>query len=119
MVDKVSTLKLQAFNYLGNAVELNASLKSATLFANGNEEIDVTNEANLSKKDGQIQIDVEAVSSLHLGSYFVGIKVEAQGEKQGLIFAAGKSDAILKLRATEAFRVAAKVVLVGLKYEIT
>ena len=54
MVDKVSTLKLQAFNYLGNAVELNASLKSASLFASGNEEIDVTNEANLSKNEGQI-----------------------------------------------------------------
>ena len=61
MADKLSSLKLQAFDYLGNAVELKADLKSASLLGNGSEEIDVTSEAKLSKKEGQIQIDVEAV----------------------------------------------------------
>ena len=81
MADKLSSLKLQAFDYLGNTVELKADLKSASLLGNGSEEIDVTSEAKLSKKEGQIQIDVEAVKALKLGSYFVAVKIEAQGEK--------------------------------------
>ena len=81
MADKLASLKLQAFDYLGNTVELKADLKSASLLGNGSEEIDVTSEAKLSKKEGQIQIDVEAVKALKLGSYFVAVKIEAQGEK--------------------------------------
>ena len=81
MADKLASLKLKAFDYLGNAVELKADLKSASLMGNGSEEIDVTSEAKLSKKEGQIQIDVEAVKALKLGSYFVAVKIDAQGEK--------------------------------------
>ena len=64
MTDKVSQLKLQARDYLGNDISLKTELKSASLVGTSHEEIDVTNETKLSKSDGKIVVDVEAVNSL-------------------------------------------------------
>ena len=73
LVDKVDSIKLQFYDMVGTAINFSRELKVVTLVSDTRRDIsiDVTSASKLSQSEGQLVIDLKAVSDLVPGSFWV------------------------------------------------
>ena len=80
LVDQLDSLKLQFYDMVSTPINFARELKSVTLVSDAGKDIsiDATSASKLSQSEGQLTIDLKAITELVPGSFWVQVRVAKQ-----------------------------------------